>query len=250
MRMLLLGAMLTALAAPVGRADDAKDLVEKVMKAHGGKELLAKYKGGESTITGSMSVMGNDIDLKGTILTADGGKARLDMTADFMGQKLAILQISNGKNSTMKVSLAGADLPAPPTPAEELKMSGIVSEMTKIYPLLDEAKFKIKKEADADVDGKKAELLVVTVVELKKDVKLYFDKETSYMVKQVRTGLNPTGGGDAEREMLLTDHKKIDGIPLAMKMVSYIDGVKQLTIVLKEHKNLEKVDDKKFSVDD
>ena len=53
MRTLLIPALALALLAPSARAqDDAKAIIEKAIKAHGGADVLNKYKAGKGKVKG------------------------------------------------------------------------------------------------------------------------------------------------------------------------------------------------------
>jgi hypothetical protein len=263
MRKTLYGLMVTAVAvAATGRATaqaDAKAVIEKAITAHGGKELLDKYPASKSKFKGDMSVMGLDITFEGS--AAQGpGQFKLEMVADIAGQKLTVLQLVDGQRVKTKQSLGGMDIPnmADDAQLDELRFSVVGQEIAQLTPLLTKAgKYAIKASADEDVEGKKAAVVVVTVKldekgEKTKEVKLYFDKDSSLLVKTARKGLTPGDpeGKEALQESILSEFKKIDGLQVAMKTVNYVDGKKFMTITNSEHVNLEKLDKKDINLDD
>jgi hypothetical protein len=238
-----LAAVLPAAAA------DPKAVVEAAVKAHGGQPALAKYPASEMKFKGNMSLMGLDVELTGTSTSADGGKMRMEMAAELAGQKLNVVQVSNGKKSTTKVSLGGMAVPSPDTPEGEMKVAAAMSDVNKIYPLLDEKRFKLTAAPDAELDGKKASVLTVTLVEAKKDVTLYFDQATGLFVKSAYKAAGPDGV-EADRETVMADFKAVDGVQTPMKLTIYQGGTKFMTMTVTEVKNLEKVEDKTFTIDD
>ena len=263
MRYGILGvAIATAFAVSAGPSyaqADAKAIIEKAITAHGGKDLLEKYPASRNKFKGDLSIMGQDIAFEGTSVQAPG-QFKLTMVADVFGQKLNVVQIVDGSKVKVKQSLGGMDLPntAGEAEMEELKFSVVGQEIATFVPLLSKPKkYTLKAEADEDVDGKKASVVTVTAKldekgDKTKDVKLYFDKTSNLLVKTSRKGLAPgeMDGREVPQEGFLSDYKKIDGIMVAMKTVSFIDGKKFMTLTATEHVNLEKVDKNEFNLDD
>ena len=248
-----------AFAAPTYAQADAKAIVEKAIEAMGGKELLDKFPASKTKFKGDMSIMGLDITFEGNSVQAPG-QFKLEMVADVGGQKLTVVQIVDGAKVKTKQSLGGMDLPTMGGDAEmdELRFSVVGQEIAQLTPLLAKPKkFTIKAEADDEIDGKKASVVTVTAKldekgEKTKEMKLYFDKTTSMLVKTSRKGLAPgdPDGKEALQETVMSEFKKIDGVMVAMKSTNFIDGKKFMTITSTEHKNLEKVDAKEFSIND
>jgi hypothetical protein len=246
-------------AGPSYAQADAKAIIEKAITAHGGKELLDKYPASRNKFKGELSILGMDISFEGTSVQGPG-QFRLDMIADIAGQKLNVVQIVDGAKVKVKQSLGGMDLPNNSGEAEmeELKFSVVGQEIAMLTPLLSKPKkYSMKVEADEEVDGKKATVVTVTAKmdekgEKTKDVKLFFDKTSSLLVKTSRKGLVPGDmeGREAPQESFLSEYKKIDGLMVAMKTVNFIDGKKFMTLTSTEHVNLEKVDAKEFNLDD
>jgi hypothetical protein len=247
MRKILIGVlMMVALPA---MAAEPKEVIEAAIKAHGGKAAITKYPAEEYDFEGEMSVMGQNLTLKGSAIQADGGRFRMEMNAEAGGQKINIIQIANGKKVSFKMSLGGQELPAPDGAIDDLKMASTLSEILRIYPLLDDKRFTLKAGDDAEVEGKKASVIVVTVKDHAKDITLYFDKASGRLVKEKRKLAGPDGK-EADQESIYSDFKEIEGVQVPMKQTVYMDGVKFMTMTLSNYKFLDKVaDTTKFNVD-
>jgi hypothetical protein len=241
-----------AVSVSFGQASP-KAVIEKALKATGGKELLEKYPAGKTTISGEMTQMGMTIELEGTI-TAAPGKSRTELNLTVAGNKVEVLQVATDKIAKIRLKVMGmvVNQPLEEPQEEEMKLSTIISEMTQLLPLLDEKKYTLKSEADEEVEKKKCDVVTVTMIAQKKTVKLYFDKETNLLTKSGHEGLLPgrQDGKKGNRETIYSDYKKVDGIQHPMKMVSLADGEVYLTAKITDHKNLEKVDDKVFTIED
>ena len=248
MRKILIGFLVMAAALPT-MAAEPKEVIQAAIKAHGGKAALSKYPAEQYDFEGSMSIMGQEVTLSGTAMQADGGRFRMDMEANAGGQKVNIVQIANGKKVSFKMTAGGQDLPAPEGALDELKMASVLCDVLKIYPLLDEKRFDLKAGEDADVDGKKASVIVVTAKDLSKDVTLYFDKASGRLVKENRKASGPEGK-EVNQETIYSDYKEIEGVHIPMKQTVYMDGAKFMTLTSANYKFLDKVADAtKFNVD-
>jgi hypothetical protein len=250
----ILGLAAAALAAPAPAQDDAKKAIEKAVTAHGGVDNLKKYKASKATMKGDLTVGGMDMTFEGTTASEYPGKFKVNIEASVMGQKLSILQVANGDKAKTKVSIAGMDLPAGgDDEKDELKAAAALQDMSQIYPLLDDKKYTLKAEADAEVDGKKVTVVAVTVVESKKTVTLSFDKETGLMVKTRRKGRGPSPDGtlkEVDEETFLADYKKVNGLMTPMKMAVKHDGAKFMTYTLADVEVLESLPAATFATDD
>jgi hypothetical protein len=242
--------------APVMAQGDAKAVIEKAIKAHGGKDLLEKFPASSSKFKGEMSIMGLDMTFEGKGVQGPG-QYKFELAADVGGQKLSIVQIVDGAKVKTKAMLGGMDLPQPTDEGaiDELKFALINQEVTQLTPLLSNTKkYSIKADADDDVDGKKAATVVVTVKldgDKTKEMKLFFDKDNGMLVKFGRNGLSPGGDGkEVLQESVMSDFKSVDGLMVPMKTVTYIEGKKFMTMQQTEHKILEKLDPKDMKSDD
>src|SRR4051794_15739022 len=81
------------------RADDeaaVRAVIDKAVKAHGGAEKLAKYKGSVTKMKGKFHGMGTPIDYTGEISMQLPDKSKISIEGEFMGQKFSFIQILVG----------------------------------------------------------------------------------------------------------------------------------------------------------
>ncbi len=253
MKRLMFGILALALAADLAVAADPKAVVEKAIEAHGGKKLLEKYPAAKVSFTGEMAIMGQNATITG-VNTTDKGKVKVELDIEVGGQKVKVIQMATADKAAVKVTVGGVKIDAPVTDGqkEELKLASLYSDITGLVPLLDEKRFELKAEDDAEVEKKKADVVRVTVKGTEKSVKLYFDKESKLLVMTEREGLVP--GTQEEKKGKLTtyfsEYKAVNGVQAPMKFVSKVDGESFLTASVTEHVNLEKLDAKEFTIDD
>jgi hypothetical protein len=250
MRKWLLGLTIAALAAAPALAQDAAEaVVKKAIDAHGGADALNKYKAGTAKMKGEMSVFGMDITFTGEMTYFLPDKYKMTIDAEVAGQKLAIVQVANGKK--YKQTINNMAIPLKDAERDELLQSAMMQEVSQLTPLLDAKKYTIKAEKDAEVEGKAAAVVLVTAKGFK-DTKLSFDKKTGLLVKMERKGLAPSMDDPKEvnEETLLSDYQKVEGVLQPMKVVVHHDGKKFMTMTMSDSKLMEKADEKTFATDD
>jgi len=256
MRTWFYGLAAVAAVATAAPADDkpAQDkaavaVVKKAIEAHGGADVLNKYKAGTMRIKGTASVMGLDLEFTGEVSYAFPDKYKMTMDADLMGQKLKIVNVANGK--TVKSTVNGLAAPIPDAAKEEMASNAVEQEVTTLTPLLDADKYTLKSAPDADVNGKPAAVVVVSGKRLKdKEWKLFFDKDKGTLVKMQRKGVAADGSTEVDEESYMMDYKKVDGVLTPGKVEVKHDGKKFLTFEITDVKYKEKADDKEFAIDD
>ena len=199
---------------------------------------------------GEMSVMGLDIDFDGKMIYQRPEQFKMNISIDLMGQKIAIEQIMNGKK--VKATMNGNNLDLKDHDLEQLKANVAEQEITQLTPLLDDKKYTLKAGADADVDGKKADVVIIngkaegSVI---KDMKLFFDKTTHMLVKTQKKDKDENDK-EIDEESFYEDYKAVQGIMTAHKGVVKHDGKDYMKYTMTDVKYIEKVEEKEFTVDD
>src|SRR5205823_2538035 len=87
------------LLAGAVRADDeaaVRAVIDKAVKAHGGAEKLAKYKGSITKMKGKFHSLGMPIDYTGEFIVQLPDKSKITIEGEFMGQKFSFIQILVG----------------------------------------------------------------------------------------------------------------------------------------------------------
>jgi hypothetical protein len=242
-------------SAGIAAADDkAEAVVKKAVEAHGGADNLNKYKASRTKMTGDVSILGMDIEFTGSLAFQMPDRYRLTMNAEVMGMKLTIEQVVKGDKLRNSVKVGDMDIPSNDEgEKEELKTAAVMQEAEQITPLLDSKRFTIKTAEDADVNGKKAAVIAVESKMVKKEFKMFFDKESGMLVKTAHRGRGPGDDGqptDVDEESFPTEYKKVNGIQVATKLTVHHNGKKFMTIKLSDVEVLEKIDDKEFAIDD
>jgi hypothetical protein len=255
MRRWILGLAVALVAAGAATADEkAEAVVKKAIEAHGGADALNKYKAAKLKMAGDVSVMGLNVEFTGTLAYNLPDRYRLDMELDLMGQKVSLEQIVKGDKikSTIKAGGMTQENPGGDAEKEELRAAAVLQEAEQLTPLLDSKKFDIKWADDADVNGKKAAVIVVQPKAIKNEIKLFFDKQSGLLVKTAHRAPEPGAGagGEVDEESFASDYKKVKGVQVPYKLTVHHDGKKFMEVKLSDYELLEKIDDKEFATDD
>jgi hypothetical protein len=250
MRRWLFGIALALAAAGTAAADDkAEAVVKKAIEAQGGADNLNKNKFSRFTMKGDIEIMGMNLEFTGDMATGPD-KFRMNMSLNAAGMAIEIRQMVNGSKGKRTVKAGGQVVQDMEIDKDELELSKAGHLAEKLTPLLDPKQFVLAAAEDADVNGKKAAVVIATPKASDKEFKLYFDKDTGLLVKTGHKGKAPGGGGDAYQESYMSDFKKVNGMQMPSKLVVEADGKKFMTLTMSDIEALEKLDDKEFKLDD
>jgi len=252
-----MGVAAALVVAGIASADDkAEAVVKKGIEAHGGADALNKYRAGRFKMKGDLHIMGMDLEITGNLAYSLPDRYRMEIDTEVMGIKVTISQIVKGEKVKSTITANGMTMPAPGGDEEkdELKLAAAMQEAEQLTPLLDKKKFTIKAGDETEVNGRKASVVVVTPANIKKEFKLFFDKDSGLVVKTAHRGLGPGDGGAAPVEVLeesyVSDYKKVNGVQVPMKMEIKHDDKKFMALTLSDYELVEKIDDKEFTIDD
>jgi hypothetical protein len=237
----LIGALLLTTGARA--EDDAKAIVTKAIKAHGGEENQAKFKAGQTKAKGKIELLGGlEFTQEVSYMLPDKFKETVDM--EIMDQKLHVVTIVNGA----KVSIVANDqeVPVDDKVKEVLKNAGHAMKVGRLLPLINEKGFELTTLGEVKVDGKAA-VGVRVASKGEKDISLYFNKETGLLAKVEYRTVDPMSGNEITEERIITEYGKTDGVPTAKKVLVNHDGNKYMEVEFLEIKRLEKLEDSEFA---
>lgn len=215
---------------------DAKAIVDKLIKAQGGEEKLAKIK----TITwkskGKISFGGNENELS-TVSAIQGiDRYRSDFEGAF-GKGFFAIEGDKG-SSSFGGELAGDML------ANQKRELYLQLIPMNTYTLKDSKSFKVEAGGEGKIGDKPADVLKITGPD-GKSAMLFADKESG-LVKKMTAKMVGFDGQEVEREWQFSDHKVMGGITIATKTVVSNAGEKFLENNLQEFQAMDKIDDTLF----
>jgi len=216
---------LALLATTSARGDDAADaraLIDKAIKAHGGAANLAKFKGGAVTFSGTFHGMGMKVPMTGTISTFGADRLKADIEVEADGQKFRVMQVLAGDKGWSKFGPDTKDMSKDELAAARHEQhAGWVASLT---PLVGGAKGYTLAPTGEMLVNDKAALGVKVSAKGRRDVTLYFDKTTGLMTRFDQTVDDEGSGREVAQETYQSDYKDVQGTKQAHKFVVKRDG--------------------------
>jgi hypothetical protein len=243
---LLLSVAISVAASSSVRAEDtAKDIVVRAIKAHGGEEMLAKNKAGQSKGKGKINIPGvGEVDFtqETSFMLPEKFKESLEMK--IMNQNIGIVTLVNGDKLSIEVN--GKPIDIPDAAKTALKDVGYMLKVGRLAALTTEKGFELSIIGEDKVEGK--EVVGVRVSSKgQKDISLYFDKKTNLLAKLEHRSADPTSGNEINEERIIAEYmKNKDGVPVPKKVIVKHDGKQFLEAEVLEASFLEKLDDSEF----
>lgn len=225
------------------RADEVTDVINKAIKAHGGKDNLTKYKAATLEGSGTVSVQGMELKYTATWYYSFPMRYRVEIDADANGTPIKVVQVVGGKQAWQKIGdMETRKLPK--NDFDNIKAQMAAQEIGMLVPLLDPKKYTVSTLGDVKVKGRKAIGLNVTS-KGGLDVNLYFDPKTLMVVKQQYQVKDPAGK-EVTQSLYPSKFKTFNGVPMPMKLVIEHDDKKFVTAEFTEIKLSKSLDENLF----
>jgi hypothetical protein len=241
-------AVLVALA-PAARAadDDAKAVVAKAIKAHGGEEYLTKHPAVQTTEKGKINIPGvgeAEFTSESTYMLPDKFKHTIEFEATNL--KIRFLALSVGDKVSVDATVNGQAADLGTNLKEAYKDVPHVLRVTHLTPLLKDKGYELSLIGEDKVEEKKVVGVRVTK-KGQKDVNVYFDKETGLLAKMEYQTVDASNGKEVNEERIVKEYmKNKDGIPVPKKTLVKQDGKTFAESETVEMKYVEKLDDSEF----
>jgi hypothetical protein len=206
----LVAAVVPTRAADV--KDDAKQaraLVDKAIKAHGGAETVGKFHGTVVTFKGTFHGMGMELPMSGGISTSGADKVKADIEVEAGGQRFKVVNVVAGDKGWTKIGPAEAkDLGKDEiTESNENQHAGWVASLA---PLVSGKGFALTTAGELLVNDKPT-LGVKVSAKGRRDVTLYFDKDTGLLARYEVIVKDEGSGREVTQETFPTEYKDVQG---------------------------------------
>lgn len=222
----------------VARADDdAMAVVDKAIKAHGGEDKLAKNRAGQWNGKGTMTAVGRTFAYSGTYYVQFPDKLRFDMDAEFMDMKMKLTVVSDGKKAWEAAD--GMVREMAKEKFEEFEHTRYGIHLCQLLPLK-EKEYTLKATSEAKVNDKLA-LGVKVARKGKREVTLFFDKESGVLVKLQTKVKDEFAGWKEVKQENYFEFKDMDGLKVMHKMTIKRDGMLFIEEEFSEQKVLTRV---------
>ena len=162
---------------------------------------------------------------------------------DVEGKTHTLVQILNAEQAW--VTIDGQPQKVEPTALAEMRETLALARAVRLMPLLNDRSYELTllpevKILDRATSGVKA------VVKGRKEIRLYFDKETGFLVKTEHT-LDDGQGKEVVQEELYSDFRDLNGFKRPRKIVVSRKGTKVMEAEMTEVKYFEKLDETEFN---
>jgi hypothetical protein len=233
------------LLVPAARAgeDEAAAIIDKAIKAHFPKGVDKKNTGLRTKGKGTLHVQGVDVDFTQEIAIQAPNKLKdvKDLTA--MGKSVTVTSIYNGKEAWIRAGDMDVEV-TKDILAEFEEATYAINLMQGLF--VKDKGVKLATVGEIKVKDKPAVGVSVSR-EGKKDINLFFDKETGLIVKVELRTKDPTSGEEVTEERFITEYQEVGGRKVAKKVEVLHDGKAFLELDVTEVQIVEKIDDSEFA---
>jgi len=218
----VLGLLLIGFSAVPVVSQTSAEIIQKMIEAGGGKKALESIH--DSTITGTMEITQSGYTGELTVYKKEPDKMRYDL--EIMG--MVITQSYDGSTAWRTNPQTGAIEEMPANEAEEMKREALPT-----VAILDPEKYGLTFELKGkeSVDGKDHFIIQQTYPDGLR-LHLYVDCST-YLVTKSK-GTISTEMGEVELEQIASDYKKVNGLMVAHKVTTYVNGAESRIIVIND----------------
>ena len=224
--------------------DDAKAILTKAIKAHGGEEYLTKNKAARMQNKGKLTIPGvgeTDFTQDLAYMLPDKLKDTLELTIG--GQKISIVTVMNGDK--LSIEAAGKAVDITDDIKKALKDAQHMMTVGRMVPLLKDKSYELSIFGEAKVEDKPA-IGILVASKGKKDITLFFDKKTNLLAKIEHRTVEAGTGNEIGEERIILEYKIKDGIPFPKKVLVKHDGKTFLEAEMVESTMLEAIDEAEF----
>jgi outer membrane lipoprotein-sorting protein len=217
----LLGLFILGLLVVPGSSQNANEILERMIKAQGGRERLESIK--DVTTTADMEIIQMGISGSVTMYTKEPNKMRVDI--EFMG--MMITQAFDGETAWGTDPQTGMREDVPEELDEVIKFSSFGNSA-----LLDPAKYGIKYtyKGKENIEGKDY-LVLDRIHSGGYTIALYIDPET-YLIYKTKQDSFDEMMTEIVEETIMSDYKKVEGAMMAHGFTILRDGTEYGTLAV------------------
>lgn len=219
-------------------AQDAKDILAKMIDAQGGRKTLETLQ--DTTISGSIEMVQMGLSGSLTMYQKEPDKMRIDI--EIMG--LIITQAFDGEKAWMTDPQSGATQEMPEALGRDMKRQALGNDAT-----LNPDKYGITYvfRGREKVGDKDCFILEQTFKD-GKTATLFIDAASGLLLKTKARSQDPMGGGEVDTETMFDDYRKVGDTTVAHRMVSFQNGAEQMRMTFSKIVYNTKIEDAFFKM--
>lgn len=236
-------ALLVWTGAAAAQQDEARALVERAIKAHGGSEALERIHADKVKFKGTLVLPDHTAPFLAETTMQLPSKYKHVIEINNGGDKHTIVHVINGDK--IYIAVDGRSLQADPAQLVEIR-SGLELERAKrLLPLLEDKSYQLAVLEELKVNERPAVGIRITG-RGRKEMRLYFDKEYGLLVR-AENRLDDGKGKEIRQHFFFGDFKDIGGYKRPTKVRAYRDGRQIMEAEMLDAKVLDKVDETEFA---
>lgn len=221
--------------------DEARDVIKRAIKAHGGEEKIAK------SLTGKLSA-------DATFSFAPNVEGKITWEESFelpRRYKRVIKGTFQNMSMRMEYAITGGSgwIRKGDGPIEDFKGEALPlnrswnATLATLAPLLAKD-VKLSKVDGEKISGEDAVGIKETSAEA--ESVLYFSRKTGLLLKAKRLMQHPLTGKEAAGEVVFSDYKEIAGVQYPHRVTSYVGSKKLIELQISKIEFLKSLDDRLF----
>ena len=227
------------MAAP---ADEAQAIIERAIKAHGGLERLNRVHADRVANKGVLIVNGRETPFlaETTVQMPSQFRNVIHLQGD---RKTVFVQILNGDK--IYFTIDGQPQKVDENLSAEVHETMQLNQAVRLVPLVMDKAYVLEPLGEVTIDGQAA-VGVKATAKGRREVRLFFNKETGLLVKTEHS-IDDGVGKEIQQEEYYTNFEDVQGYRRPMKLSAYRGGKKVMEAEVIEVKYLDKVDDAEFA---
>jgi len=239
--------LLVVCAEPVGAGGEAeaRAIIDRAIKAHGGAANLSKFEVSTFTLRGkcyALGAEGADFTARWVVQGLDKLREEDDVSA--VGRKLHVVGVVNGNEGWVQMGITTR--PMDKQGLAERK-EGLYHDCVARLACLTSGKFRLAPLGESKVGGRDAVGVRVSHPG-HRDISMFFDKKSGLLLETSRRAKDPTGGKkEFTEEIFFGGYKKVEGALQAQTFLILRDGKKFVEARCTDMRSHAKLDDTAFA---
>jgi len=234
-------ALLLLVTQGVRADDEARAILEKAAKAHGGIDKLGKWKAAQTKSKGTLE-LGASISFTEESFVQPG-RLKSITQLEVGNQNITVTTTFDGKKAWVQAQDKTTELEG--KLLEKIKEAAYMMTLGSYVFLKDKA-FEVSSLGEVMVNERPA-LGVKIASKGHRDINLFYDKETGLLAKMERQMVDPMTEKDISEERIITEYQELDGLKVPKKALINRDGKKFLDLEVVEVKFRDKFEESEFA---
>jgi hypothetical protein len=235
--------LLLARAEAVRAQETPQTVIQRAIKARGGEERLLKARADRVRMRG-LAFLG-DKEVPFTIETTVQLPGQMKTVQQLSSQQRTVIIVQGLNGDHAWSTLDGKPEKVEPATLHEMREVLNLNRAARLTPLLADGTVQLELLSEAKVNDRPAHVVKV-VTRGRRDIRLFFDKETGFLVKTEHQ-LDDGSGKEMVDERIYGDFRDVGGMIRPIKVVGYRKGAKVMEAELIDVKYFDRVDEAEFA---